>query len=170
MSSSPFWGSFAVFEVLQSRATGENIPSTPLFSPEPVSASPKRSVILDISMSMESRSSSIGLSTELPKDESMGGIGGSSSTVRSISTWCDEELAANAAMRSISVCAEGLADFGARDTGEGKLWENRAASSADIRSEDEDRSSLRGNGGRCKDDREIVDPRRVGFAAPWGDV
>lgn len=57
----------------------------------------------------------------------------------------------------------GRADLGARVTGEARpLW-NSAASSVEILSAVDDRSSLCGKGGRCKEESDMADGRR-----PWG--
>jgi len=155
---------------------GENSPSMVSFVVDST-VSPKRSV-MDISISI-SRSSSIGLSAELPSVESKimstpfvpalisVTVLESSGTVRSISrdlfTASSEEPEAKAIKsggRSLAV--EGRADLGASVTGEARPLNNEVASSAVIRREMAERSSFGGGRGRCKEERKIEDWRRPG--------
>lgn len=141
--------------ILVSPATGENKPSALVTSPELESgASPKRSVMA-MSMSMESKSSSIGLSAVLPTFPStciLASLCSVSETVRSMSTVGSSTALddANAAINSggNSLGPTGRADLGARVTGEARPVENNDASSAVMRRAVEDRSSLSGNAGR----------------------
>jgi hypothetical protein len=148
---------------------GENNPSTVSFA-EDSGASPKRSV-MDISMSM-SRSSSMGLSAELPRVESNimpalfedGSV--SSGIVRSMSIGLLADWALEAEAKVIksggsSLAAKGRADRGASVTGEARPLVNNEGSSF-IRCEMEERSSFGGGRGRCKEERNIVEGRREG--------
>lgn len=60
------------------------------------------------------------------------------------------------------MAAEGRADLGASVTGDARPAENMDASSAVRRSVVEDRSSLRGKRGLCREESDIADGRRPG--------
>lgn len=105
----------------------------------------------------------MGLSAELPKEGSRPVImvGGLSDIVRSMSTWFPgfvPAAEANAAIKSILVVADGRADFGASETGDGtRPFGNSATSSAEMRMADEERSRLSGRAFRLRDDNEMAD-------------
>src|ERR1700722_10967477 len=54
---------------------------------------------------------------------------------------------------------DGRADFGASVTGEARPLEKKDCSSGDMRRPAEERSSLCGKGGRCKDDSDMAEGR-----------
>jgi hypothetical protein len=169
--------SLAVFPpIVVGGVEGEKSPVTFASSPVEPAGSPKRSVMV-MSISMLSRSSSMGLSAELPSAGSIvsptvspaGLIPVVSGTVRSISMGLfvgsiSEGEAAKAAISSggSSLAVDRRADRGASVTGEARLLVNKEASSADIRNDAEERSSLSGIGGRCKEDRDMAEGRRPG--------
>lgn len=155
--------------LLSSPSTGEKRPSPALValaefaSPE----SPNRSAM---SMSMASRSSSMGLSAELPA-RSVPALWSVSGRVRSMSTDLFERSEADEA-EAIAIISSGgnsfgptaRADLGASVTGDAKpLWNIVEASSALNRRALEDKSSFNdGKAGRWREDIEIADGRRPG--------
>lgn len=113
------------------------------------------------SVKRSSKSSSMGLSTEVPKVGSplvpRDIATSSSSSVRSMSTaWPTVRRSGG------GIEARRIDDFGARVTGDVcPLWSWMASSGLNAM---EDKSSLCGNGVRCNDDREIVEALLAGVS------